>query len=367
MPRKRVTLVALVAGGHGGVPRYAQMLVRALGDLGGSSDAIEFSVLTTDRGADIIGPLPIEVRRIPLRSPRLNRGPIRVATEQLATRKAPGDLLHFFDLTGPLLASKHPFVATIHDVSVIHKYSVVRQSYKRWLYPWAARRARAVIAISEFAKGEAVKHLGADPSRVHVVHSGPGLVATAAPDAETPSDAAPYFLFVGNLTASKNLPFLVRAFAEADVDARLVLAGRPAEHFGELREAIEASPKRDRIDVLENVKDDDLDSLYRHAVALVLPSRYEGFALTPLEAMSRGCPVLASDIPAVREVSGDGAWLLPVDDNAGWEQALRTLLRDGEVREALKQRGAMRSAGFSWERTAQGVYGVFLDVLGVSA
>src|SRR3954451_5290128 len=100
MPSKRVTLVALVAGGHGGVPRYAQMLLRGLSEISGELDSLELSALTTERGADVLGRLSFEVRTVPLRSAAFNRGPVRLVTEQLATRAASGDLLHFFDLTG---------------------------------------------------------------------------------------------------------------------------------------------------------------------------------------------------------------------------------------------------------------------------
>jgi glycosyltransferase involved in cell wall biosynthesis len=366
MPSKRVTLVALVAGGHGGVPRYAQMLLRGLSEISGELDSLELSALTTERGADVLGRLSFEVRTVPLRSAAFNRGPVRLVTEQLATRAASGDLLHFFDLTGPVLAPKRPFVATIHDVSVAHRYSVVRQAYKRRLYPWAVRHARAVIAISAFARDEAARHLGADAHRVRVVHSGPGLPPSTRA-AQSDGASRPYFLFVGNLTASKNLPFLVRSFDDSGVQARLVLAGRPGERFDEVRDAIAESPVRDRIELRHDVGDDELDRLYRQATALVLPSRYEGFALTPLEAMARGCPVLASDIPAVAEVSGDGAWLLPLDDIAAWSQALRSVLTDSAIREQLKQRGAARAATFSWARTARGVCDVFADLLGGDA
>jgi glycosyltransferase involved in cell wall biosynthesis len=170
-------------------------------------------------------------------------------------------------------------------------------------------------------------------------------------------------LFVGNLTASKNLPFLVRAFTGARVDARLVLVGKPSERFGELSAAIAASPAVDRIDLRHEVEDEELDRLYRGATALVLPSHYEGFALTPLEAMARGCPVLASDIPAVREVSGAGAWILPVDDEAAWSTAMARVVSDSGIREDLRLKGAAAVVNYSWEETARAVCRLFLDVL----
>jgi glycosyltransferase involved in cell wall biosynthesis len=362
MPRKRVTLVALVAGGHGGVPRYAQSLVRGFAEIADEFDDLEFSVLTTERGAALIGEVSLAVDTVPLRSPAFNRGPVRLITEQLATRKATGDLLHFFDLTGPVLAPQRPFVATIHDVSVARGFSVFRQAYKRRLYPWAIRHARAIVAISEFAKTEARTHLDADPARMRVIHSGPGLPALG--DGSPSNTADPYFLFVGNLTASKNLPFLIEAFGAAEVTARLVLVGRPGESFRDIREAIARSSRQDQIEVRHDVQDDELDALYRQAHALVLPSRYEGFALTPLEAMARGCPVLASDIPAVREVSESGAWLLPADDADAWADAMRRVLEDPELRESLRERGAATAAGYSWHETARQVGAVFRDVLG---
>jgi glycosyltransferase involved in cell wall biosynthesis len=254
-------------------------------------------------------------------------------------------------------------VATIHDVSVARGFSVFRQAYKRRLYPWAIRHARAIVAISEFAKAEARTHLDADPARIRVIHSGPGLPAAAA-EASTPNTAEPYFLFVGNLTASKNLPFLIDSFGAAEVDARLVLVGRPGERFSDIREAIARSSRQDLIEMRHEVQDDELDLLYTQALALLLPSRYEGFALTPLEAMARGCPVLASDIPAVREISEGGAWLLPVDNAEAWTDAMRRVVAYPELRASLRERGAQTAAGYSWHETARQLCAVFRDVLG---
>jgi len=282
--------------------------------------------------------------------------------EQVRAALGNADLLHFFDLSGPVLAPTKPFVATIHDASVMHGYSVLRQAYKRRLGPWALRHASALVAISEYAKNEA-RFFATRTNDISVIHSGPGFMAMSGAkpiirDFEL-GDAG-YFLFVGNLTASKNLPFLVRAFAKAAVGPRLLLVGRPGEHFAELESAIRVA--NGSIRMVHDATDFELDSLYRGATALVLPSRYEGFAFTPLEAMSRGCPVLASDIPAVREVSGPGAMLLPLDDEAAWAEAMRDVARDPAARERLRARGRAHVAGYSWQTTARKLCDLFLAV-----
>jgi glycosyltransferase involved in cell wall biosynthesis len=94
-----------------------------------------------------------------------------------------------------------------------------------------------------------------------------------------------------------------------------------------------------------------------------MPSRYEGFGFPPLEAMARACPVLASDIPALREVSGDGALLLPLDDVDAWADAILRVARDGELRSDLRARGAARVARYSWDTTARAVCRLFGEAL----
>jgi glycosyltransferase involved in cell wall biosynthesis len=354
-----VCLVGLIAAGHAGVPRYAASLLRALDAAADQTSGLDLSLLITPAGAEAMG-----IERIPVHPVRLGggfrAGPGRILAEQLASSRRRADLLHFFDMTGPLLAPSRPFVATLHDVSVAHGFSRYRQAYKRFLYPWVVRRARRVVTVSDFARREAIEHLGADPARLEVVHSGPGLVERTGHVGESRTVEWPYLLFVGNLTASKNLPFLVRAFDEADVSCGLLLVGRPAERFSEVQEAVAASPRRERIRIVHDVSDDELDLLYRQALALVLPSRYEGFAFTPLEAMARDCPVLASDLPAIREVSGGGAVLLPPDDVAAWADALRRVSVDETLRAELRRRGAEAVARFSWDRTARRLCEVFL-------
>jgi glycosyltransferase involved in cell wall biosynthesis len=355
-----VSLIGLIAGGHSGVPRYTVALAQALDRVAAEFPELRLSLLTTREGARTIGARRIVVRDFRLRGRHVNGGPARILVEQVLAAAPRAGLLHFFDLSGPVLAPRRPFVTTIHDVSVLHGLRGAQDAYKRRLWPWALRRARAVVAISQFAKDEAVRHLGAAPERVAVIHSGPGLIGDGTParNGRVPDD--PYLLYVGNFAPNKNLPFLVRAFDRADVPARLLLAGRPRGPVSDLYAEIERAKRRDRIELLGDVDDRDIDRLYRSATALVLPSRYEGFGFTPLEAMTRGCPVVASDIPPVREVSGSGALLLPLDDEAAWVDGIRRIVADARFRDELTARGSQTVARYSWEETARNLCRLFL-------
>jgi glycosyltransferase involved in cell wall biosynthesis len=220
-----------------------------------------------------------------------------------------------------------------------------------------------MLAISAFARDEAVELVGVAPERITVVHSGPGFAeAPSAGSRRRQTPTRPYALFVGNLTASKNLPFLIRAFGAASAPELLVLAGRPLERYDEIEAEIATSPRRDQILVLHDVDDAELASLYTHAVLLALPSKYEGFGLTALEAMQHGCPVLVSDIPALREISGAGALVLPVGDAESWTGALERVATDPTFRDSLRVRGTQTVAGYSWQSTARGLCEMFRDV-----
>ena len=315
-------------------------------------------VLTTPAGIARTHPQRLEVVVPTGRLSRAESGAKRVAAEQILARGARAELLHFFDLTGPALAPSRPYTTTIHDAALRHHAKGLRVMHKRVLQPWSVRNARAAVAVSQFAKDEAVRHFGADPTRTYVVHSGPGLLSSPSERA-TPVDVGPYLLYVGDLTEHKNLPFLVEAFAMAEVDARLVLAGQRRRGWERVARAVATSPARDRIEIHRSPRDDEIDALYRGATALVLPSLYEGFGFTPLEAMARGCPVLASDIPAVREISGAGALLLPARDGEAWVGAIRRVVADETLRLDLRRRGSEVIRRYSWDDAARAIARLF--------
>jgi len=197
---RSVGLIGLIAAGMSGVPRYAASLLRALDQVADEYADLHLRLVTTAAGAEAVRPSALDVRLVggSIGSPR--SGGRRVLSEQVAAATERSDVLHFFDLTGPVLTPWRRFVSTVHDASQ-------PRAYKRVVQPWAARHATALVAVSAHARDEAVRAFHADRARIAVIHSGPGLEATAPRD-ETAGPDAPYLLYVGDLTEHKNLPFL---------------------------------------------------------------------------------------------------------------------------------------------------------------
>ena len=162
-----------------------------------------------------------------------------------------------------------------------------------------------------------------------------------------------YVLHVGAQRPHKNVPMLVEAVARVP-DCRLVLVGSADERFpDEVEPAIERQGLAGRVRRLPFVPEDLLGALYADASLLAYPSLVEGFGLPMLEAMTAGTPVLASDVPVLREVGGDAAVYAPPTDPARWASAISRVRADPSLRLGLTVRGAARAAEFTWDAAAR--------------
>lgn len=270
------------------------------------------------------------------------------AWEQLVLPLKRAEVVYCPAMLGPL-ASRRNVVCIYDAASVRHPewYSRAFAAYQRRVLPALARRARLVVVASEFARGEAVEVLGADPERTRVVPL--GVADVFRPDAEAQSARSafglgrPYVLTVGSRIARKNAAVLEHAARVLDtrgLDLVSAGSGRGYMQAG-------ASPLRE----LGYVDQDLLPGLYAGAAAFVLPSLYEGFGLPVLEAMASGVPVVASDRASLPEVCGDAALLVDPEDQDALADAITAAA--GEERERLRERGLARARSFTWERTAR--------------
>lgn len=229
------------------------------------------------------------------------------------------------------------------------------------LYPALVRRAIGrgawVHTMSEFVAAEVVEELGADPGRVQVVAGGVPPVAPADPRrGHGLAGGDRYVLSLSTIEPRKDHPGLVRAFdrlADSDARVRLVIAGMEAWGSTGLDAALTQARHRDRIERLGYVDADDRAALLRGASVLAFPSRYEGFGLPPLEAMSVGVPVVATRAGSLPEVLAGAALLVDVGDDEALAGELARALDDEPTRQRLREAGLLRAAHYSWARCGQ--------------
>ena len=261
------------------------------------------------------------------------------------------------------LAARHT-VVVLHDAAPLRHpawYSGAYAAWQRRLLPRIAGRARHVITVSAFSRGELLELLGLDPAHVSVVPG--GVDAAFSPDADAARARAalglarPYVLCVASHTARKNLAALVPAAqALAAEGVELAVAGGHRPQFA-------AERGLDGLRLLGHVDDALLPGLYAGAEAFALPSLYEGFGLPVLEAMASGTPVLTTTAGALPEVAG-GAARLASPDGAAFHDALTALLGDPRERARLRAAGLRRAAPFTWEATARAVDAVLRRTAG---
>jgi glycosyltransferase involved in cell wall biosynthesis len=243
-----------------------------------------------------------------------------------------------------------PAVVTIHDLSFERDPSVMplhERAVFKTVVPRSARRAAHVLAVSGRTKADVVELYAIPQAKITVTPHGVEPVFTPAGDG-----LGEYVLLVGSVEARKNP--LAAADAASTVGLPFVVAG-PVRDAGLAREL-----ERSGASLRGYVTQEDLVDLYRGAACLVMPSRYEGFGLPVLEAMACGTPVVAASDPALREVAGDAAIFVAVNELA---EGIRQALAE---RERLVAAGLDRARRFTWQETARRTVDVYLDVLGLA-
>lgn len=274
------------------------------------------------------------------------------------------DVLWSPGYTAPLRLACPSVVSTL-DMQYVHypqDFSRAARAATRYLVPRAARKAAAVLTLSEHAKGEIVRYARVPAEKVHAVALAADETAGGdIPDAEQHAVLKhfrldePYILTVANAWPHKNVPALVRAHARLPESCArpLVIVGLGGHGLAQVKAAIKASPYRKRIVVTGWVREHALWTLYRRAAVFAFPSLYEGFGLPVLEAMAAGVPVVSSNATSLPEVYGDAALEFDPTDEAAMADAIRRVLEDQALARDLVERGRRNLARFSWRKTAE--------------
>jgi len=238
-----------------------------------------------------------------------------------------------------------PATATLHDASnfVVPDYAPATQS----IFRAAARECRALVTDSRFAQAELSRELAIPPDRLIPIPLGvnpPRPPGAAALDVAAMGE---FVLYVGDAEWRKGFDVLLAAMERAARERPAIGLVVTARLSGW------TVPPGVRVAELGFVDDDTLAALYRGCAALAFPSRYEGFGLPVLEAMSYGAPVIAAKASSVPEAAGDAACYVPVGDADALADAILRVASDEAYAAELRRRGPSHAAQFTWERTAE--------------
>jgi glycosyltransferase involved in cell wall biosynthesis len=277
------------------------------------------------------------------------------------------DLLFAPGYSGPVFCPV-PMVVTVHDVSfAAHPdWFAWREGLRRRVTTrWAARRARRVLTVSDFSKREIVRHLGIDATKIEVIYSGATPFGDRAPSeaaapasspAPLPASSPPTVLYVGSIFSRRHVPELIDACARLAArhpDLTLEIVGdnrsRPRIDVAAL---VRASSAAGHIRVRDYVSDTELAELYGRATAFAFLSEYEGFGLTPLDALAAGVPIVVLDTEVAREIYGPAAVYVPTPDPAQVASALERVLFDPVERGRLQAAAATVIERYSWHECA---------------
>ena len=275
------------------------------------------------------------------------------------------DLLHSTDFIPPLFSSI-PSVITVHDLAFLRWPHFLTESHAAYYsqIDRAVRHAQHIIVPSESTKNDVVGRLGASPKKISVIYEAAAPIYT--PLSKDKCRAAmqakygipeKYIFFVSTIEPRKNIGGLLDAFHHllkhyGVENTGLVLAGKPGWLYEEVYRKVEQLNLDQSTFFVGRVPDEDLHQLFVGASCHVHPAFYEGFGLSPLEAMACGTPTIVSNTSSMPEVVGDAGLIV---DPSDWEEiavAIHRLLTDDELHQELCHKGLQRAAVFSWSRAA---------------
>jgi glycosyltransferase involved in cell wall biosynthesis len=367
----------LMSPSPGGVGRYTAKLVSNLAELGvdvstfvarHTPEEVRLAWVEFDLGA-LPGPTVLPLPRAALYDAW------HLLDWPSVIRGADVDVVHAPSLAVPPKGGK-PLVVSVHDAAP-------------WLFPasfplrgrWfhragvrtASRRADRILTGTEAAAQELLAHTSLPAQRLRVIpygvdhpYPGPGPDDVSTVLRRYDLHDRPYVLWIGSLEPRKGLATLLAALvrlARTNPAPTLALAGYAGWRNENIISAEDRAVLGGALRELGRVYEPELQALYTGASVFAFPSWHEGFGLPVLEAMVAGAPVVASDIPALREVAGDAAIFVPPGRPEAWAEALSRVLGSASLRAELTAAGRSRAARFSWRRTAEATLAVYEELL----
>lgn len=360
MNKVGINLLWMVPDGVGGSETYTTRLLRGLAE---RSTAFDYTIFALPQFAEAHPDLAktFKIAYAPVTGQWRS---FRVAGENswlvAQCRRRKIALVHHAGGTMPVVRTHRP-ILTIHDLQYLYYpeyFTRAKLTYLKSMVPRSAEAARLILTPSEFTRRTVIERLNIDPNFVVVVPHGISPHEHREHRAGVRDEydiRGPYFLYPAITYPHKNHLVLIEAFAqvlESHPDTTLVLTGAKGSLEVRIKTEIGQLGISDRVKRLGYIPMEHLEALFREAVAMCFPSRFEGFGAPVLEAMGRSCPVIAADATALPEIVGDAGRLVSPDNADHWAQAMIDLLVDSEARAKQAKAGLERARNFSWTSAA---------------
>lgn len=373
----RIGLDASMLGHGGGIPTYAEHLIRGLAETPGNRVILWCGSRTSQACVRHLIAERVEIIEPGLTTRMVGRAGLFACANPFPIERLAGpiDVFHGLNYLLPAHHGRAARLVTVHDLSLLTHpewHPPIRARLMGWPLPRTIARAHHVITDCEAVRVQLIERLGVRPAGISAIPLAPSS-DFCRQDPEVIDrvvrryglTAGDYILFVGALEPRKNLVRLLEALellrARSRGVPRLVLIGPSGWRNRELLARIQSAGSSLRL--LGVVPRIDLVALMGGASVLAYPSLSEGFGLPVLEAMACGTPVVASQIAPIAEVAGDAALLVDPTDAEAIAEGLRRVLEDTHLRAELARRGWARAAKFSWERTAAGTLVAYAKAL----
>ena len=363
-----------------GVGTYIRNVVRTLGRLDGEN---QYFLIGAPESIREIGTLPGNIGTVSLTHPEVSLSgwlEFRKAVRQLRC-----DLVHIPHLFWLPRGLPCPYVVTVHDVlehlSGAHQKSELKRFWHFQFTRHVLKEAARIVAVSHFTRQEVRQLFDIPHSKIDVAYNalderfrhGHATEAEKLLIAERYQVNYPFLLYVGRVSAHKNVVRIIEAFSALKTelakesqypDLKLIIIGDDVSGHPDLRRTVRRSGVDKDVRFLGFVPIDILRIFYDAAKVFVFPSLYEGFGLPPLEAMAHGTPVVTSNTSSLPEVVGDAAVLVNPENVFEIMRGLHTALLDPILRSQMKQRSVEQVAKFSWETSVRQLLKTYRKALG---
>jgi len=277
----------------------------------------------------------------------------------------------FFSPDGYLsLNTKIKQLAAIHDINFAHRpkdLPWLKAKYYNCFFPKFARKAKRIVTVSYFSKEDIIRTYKIDSDKVDVVYNGVNTTYTPTSDDEKSgikaiySKGKDYFLFIGSLHPRKNICGLLRAYdafrTSVDSDIKLLIVGENMFKTSEIEMAYEGMRYKDEVVFTGRLNNEELHHVLGASLALTFVPYFEGFGIPVIEAMNAGVPVICSNTTSLPEVGGNAVLYVDPFSLSQIKDAMLRIYQEKELRDSLIERGFVQKEKFSWDKTAELLWG----------